>query len=174
MREEWRRAATDFQLNTCSKHIHPRARFIPHVASFGHLSGGPFRGSYRLVFDNNSLTYLAPNSMPDEIKPDPFIALPEPGTLSLASKGTDHDRPVSMGPVSMGIIVNFTTRIVQFRVYGLFYHEKITGLDDARVAFGEGEESGLIGTIDRMTGDTQINTVNGNSVYSLQCKPVQF
>ena len=55
----------------------------------GIREGRPFRGNYRLVFDKNSLTYLAPNNMPDEIKPYPFIALPEPGTLSLACKGTE-------------------------------------------------------------------------------------
>ena len=30
--------------------------------------GHRFRGNYRLVFDKGSLTYLAPNNMPDEIK----------------------------------------------------------------------------------------------------------
>jgi len=125
-----------------------------------------------LVFDKNSLTYLAPNNMPDEIKPYPFIALSEPGTLSLACKGTvgsDKKRD----PVSMGIVVNFTTRTVQFGLYRYPEKIKITGLDDARVAFGEeGEGSGFIGTIDRVTGDTQAKAVGGDA-YSLQCRPVQ-
>jgi hypothetical protein len=133
----------------------------------GIYRGSPFRGNYRLVFDENSLTYLAPNNMPDEIKPEPFIALSEPGLLSLACRGTGYDRPVLMG-----IVVNFHTRTVQVGSNGL-YHEKITGLDDAKVAFGEKEEFGFIGTIDRVTGDTQINAVNGNTpAYSLHCKPV--
>ena len=35
----------------------------------GIYHGSPFRNSYRLVFDKNTLTYLAPSNMPDEIKP---------------------------------------------------------------------------------------------------------
>jgi hypothetical protein len=31
--------------------------------------GRPFFGTYRLVFDKKSLTYLTPKNMPDEIKP---------------------------------------------------------------------------------------------------------
>ena len=138
----------------------------------GIKEGRPFRGNYRLVFDKNLLTYLTPNNMPDEIMPDPFIALPEPGTLSLACKGTvgsDKKRD----PVSMGIVFNFTTRTVQFGLYRYPEKIKITGLDDARVAFGEeGEGSGFIGTIDRVTGDTQAKAVGGDA-YSLQCRPVQ-
>ena len=138
----------------------------------GIREGRPFRGNYRLVFDKNLLTYLTPNNMPDEIMPDPFIALPEPGTLSLACKGTvgsDKKRD----PVSMGIVFNFTTRTVQFGLYRYPEKIKITGLDDARVAFGEeGEGSGFIGTIDRVTGDTQAKAVGGDT-YSLQCRPVQ-
>jgi hypothetical protein len=129
----------------------------------GNYHGRRFRGSYRLVFDKNSLTYLALNTMPDEIKPDPFITLPEPGTLSLACKGTGGFWVDQKG--SMGIIINYTARSVQF---GLFSPVKITGLDDARVAFGD---SRISGTIDRMTGDAQV-TVDGNTAYSLQCKPV--
>jgi hypothetical protein len=130
----------------------------------GIREGHPFRGNYRLVFDKNLLTYLTPNNMPDEIKPDPFIALPEPGTLSLACKGTGtfgSDKN-SAGAVSMGIVVNFTTRTVQFVRYRNPEKIKITGF---------GEESGFIGTIDRVTGNTQA-TYSG-SAYSLQCKPVQ-
>jgi hypothetical protein len=134
----------------------------------GIKNGRPFRGNYRLVFDKNSLIYLTPKSMPDEIKPDPFVALPEPGTLSLACKGTEtfgSDKN-SDRPVSMGIIVNSATRTVQFA----FRHAEITDLDDARVAFRD-LENGLIGTINRVTGDTQ--ATSSGSAYSLQCKPVQ-
>ena len=134
----------------------------------GVTQGRPFHGNYRLVFDKNSLTYLAPSNMPDDIKPDPYIALPEPGTLPLACKGTETFRSDKKfdRPVSMGIVVTFTTRTVQFG----FNREKITGLDDAKVAFGE--ESGFIGTIDRVTGDTQAKAVGGDT-YSLECRPVQ-
>jgi hypothetical protein len=45
----------------------------------GIKDGRPFRGNYRLVFDKSLLAYLAPNNMPDEVMPHPFIALPEPG-----------------------------------------------------------------------------------------------
>jgi hypothetical protein len=106
--------------------------------------------------------------MPDEIKPAPYVALPEPGTLSLACKGTEtfgSDKN-SDRPVSMGIIVNFTTRTVQFA----FRHAEITDLDDARVAFRD-LESGITGTIDRVTGNTQ--ATSSGDAYSLQCKPVQ-
>ncbi len=104
--------------------------------------------------------------MPDEIKPEPYIALPEPGALSLACKGTGDFGYEEKG--SMGIIVNFTTRTVQV---GIYPPVTITGLDDARVAFGN-SESGIIGTIDRMTGDAQV-TAFGNTAYSLRCNPVQ-
>ena len=123
--------------------------------------GRAFRGNYRLAFDKNLLTYLVPNNMPDEIKPAPFIALPEPGTLSLACKGTIN----TTDPVSIGIVVNFTTRTVQFGLNP----EKITGLDDAKVAFVEG--SGFVGTIDRVSGDTRASADGG--AYSLQCRPVE-
>jgi hypothetical protein len=133
----------------------------------GIQKGRPFRGNYRLVFDKSLLTYLAPNNMPDEIKPSPFIASPEPGTLSLACKGTVSG---SLWTWPTGIVVNFTTRTVQFG----FFSEKITGLDDARIAFGDesGEGSSYIGTIDRVTGNTEAKAVRGGT-YSLQCRPVQ-
>ena len=66
----------------------------------------------------------------------------------------------------MGIVVNFTNRTVQFG----FFHEKITSLDDAKVAFGE--ENGFSGTIDRVSGAARAKAAGGNA-YSLQCKPVQ-
>ena len=69
--------------------------FFPILLRFsGVKNGRPFHSNYRLVFDKKLLTYLAPNNMPDEIKPYPFIALPEPGTLSLACKETETFRPV--------------------------------------------------------------------------------
>jgi hypothetical protein len=132
----------------------------------GDYHGHPFRGSYRLVFDKSTLTYLSPQNMPDEIKPEPYIVLPEPGILSLGCKGTGSFGYEQKG--SIGIVVNFTTRTVKF---GLFPPVKITGLDDARVGFGD-SESIISGTIDRMTGNTQV-TAFGNAAYSLQCNPVQ-
>ena len=134
-----KRIAPPFRLNIRSTRNHQLGPFIPSYCEFRALRGRPFRGNYRLVFDKNSLTYLAPNNMPEEIKPYPFIALPEPGTLSLACKGTEtfgSDKN-SARPVSMGIVVNFTTRTVQFGLYRDPEKIKITGLDDARVVFGE-------------------------------------
>ena len=136
------------------------------LQAWGNYHGHPFRGSYHMVFDKSALTYLSPQNMPDEIKPEPYIVLPEAGTLSLACKGTGSFGYEQKG--SIGIIVNFTTRTVQF---GISPPVTITGLDDARVAFGN-SESGIIGTIDRMTGDAQV-TAFGNTAYSLQCNPVQ-
>jgi hypothetical protein len=151
--------------------------FYPIVLRVSGLKAGrPFRGSYRLVFDKNSLAYLAPNTMPDEIKPVPFIAFPEPGTLSLACKGTETLRSGNQDDVLMGIVVNFTTRTVQLTLPYYRHLEKITGLDDERVAFGEKEENGFIGTIDRVTGDTEVKVAGdrGGLTYSLHCKPVQL
>ena len=124
--------------------------FYPIVLRVSGIKNGrPFRGNYRLVFDKNSLKYLTPKNMPDEIKPDPFIALPEPGTLSLACKGTETFGSDKNGarPVSMGIVVNFTTRTVQFA----FRHAEITDLDDARVAFRD-LESGITGPLGMVHG----------------------
>jgi hypothetical protein len=39
-----------------------------HIGVSGIYHGRPFRGNYRLVFDNSSLTYSFPKNMPDEIK----------------------------------------------------------------------------------------------------------
>ena len=124
--------------------------FYPIILQVSGIKNGrPFRGNYRLVFDKNSLIYLTPKSMPDEIKPDPYVALPEPGTLSLACKGTETFGSDKNGarPLSMGIIVNFTTRTVQFA----FRHAEITDLDDARVAFRD-LESGITGPLGMVHG----------------------
>jgi hypothetical protein len=136
------------------------------LQAWGNYHGHPFRGSYHMVFDKSALTYLSPQNMPDEIKPEPYIVLPEAGTLSLACKGTGLFGYEQKG--SIGINVNFTARAVQF---GISPPVTITRLDDARVAFGN-SESGIIGTIDRMTGDAQV-TAFGNTAYSLRCNPVQ-
>jgi hypothetical protein len=158
-------AKTVFETHSSASSFYPIMLTVSGI-----YRGSPFSASYRLVFDKDSLTYLAPNNMPDEIKPDPFIALPEPGLLSFACKGTGLFGYEQKG--SIGIVVNFSTRIVQFGFNG-FYHEKITASDEARVAFGEEKENGLIGTIDRVTGNAEIKTVGGGNAYSLQCTPVR-
>ena len=42
----------------------------------GIQKGRPFRGNYRLVFDNKSLKYLRPENVPDEIMPRPASTKP--------------------------------------------------------------------------------------------------
>ena len=49
----------------------PASLFYPIILRVSGIKNGrPFRGNYRLVFDKNSLTYLAPKNLPDEIKPE--------------------------------------------------------------------------------------------------------
>src|SRR5260370_41199907 len=62
------------------------------------------------------------------------------GTLTLACNGTTSDGMVEDAkrePISMGIIVNFTTRTIQgFHAPGLLdYPVKVTGWDDVTVVF---------------------------------------
>jgi hypothetical protein len=80
---------------------HSSATFYPLILQVSGIQKcRPFRGNYRLVFDKSLLTYLAPNNMPDEFKPSPFIALPEPGThshaVSRASEETVRPRTYSL------------------------------------------------------------------------------
>ena len=59
-----------FLSNTRSIRIHPQAPFIRSYCKFrAFRKGRPFRGNYRLVFDDKSLKYVTPENMPDEIKP---------------------------------------------------------------------------------------------------------
>ena len=112
-------------------------------------------------------------------------------TLTLACKGTTRgpldDKPQ---PVSMGIIVNFTTRTVQ----GFGYPDlidvpvRITAANDVTVTFAGSEETlvsvrtGISGSIDRVTGDvyatevitnTMTNKIVSTMNYELQCRPTQ-
>ena len=106
--------------------------------------------------------------------------------LTLACKGTTTSDEKSE-PISMGIIVNFTTRTVQgFGYPGLLdYPVKITGANDA--IFGGSQEMGasmssVIGSKDRVTGDVQTtlmstDTKTGKIIsqtdYALRCRPTQ-
>jgi hypothetical protein len=108
----------------------------------------------------------------------------EPQTLTLACTGTATEtawpdqKPV---PISMGLIVNFTTRTVQgFADYPV----KITGLDDVTVAFRGSQTrsstSSVSGSIDRVTGDVEATSMlmNGTTIltltsYALRCRPAQ-
>ncbi len=114
------------------------------------------------------------------------------GTLTLACNGTTSDGMVEDAkrePISMGIIVNFTTRTIQgFHAPGLLdYPVKVTGWDDVTVVFSGSQNIGGIstsinGTIDRVTGDVQasetsVNTKTSNYIsasnYVLKCRPTQ-
>jgi hypothetical protein len=123
----------------------------------------------------------------------------QPATLTLGCKGTANSslNPKFSGdpksgedpmtePVSMGIIINFTTRTVQgFGYPGLLdYPVTIKGADDVKIVFG-GQTSGLtnsiIGSLDRVTGEvlatSSVKDPKGNTLsettYTLQCKPTQ-
>ena len=111
------------------------------------------------------------------------------GTLTLACQGTvaDNIKPDAKQPISMGIVLNFTTRTVQG-----FPHiggAEITKVDDGHIVFvaryhGSKEvhdEWGFVGTVDRVTGDLKahwmlMNMETGNSrivAYRLKCQSTQ-
>ena len=85
-------------------------------------------------------------------------------TLTLACKGTTTFAGGDKDTISMGIIVNFTTRTVQFGSpggYWLDYPVEITAANDAKIEFFGAIESGgsavatIQGNIDRVTGDVE-------------------
>jgi len=113
----------------------------------------------------------------------------EPMTLTLACQGTatQDTEPDAKQPISLGIVLNFTTRTVQgFPFIG---DAEITKVDDGRIVFvaryhGSKEvhdEWGFVGSIDRVTGDLKahwmlMNMETGNSrivAYRLKCQSTQ-
>jgi hypothetical protein len=129
-----------------------------------------------------------------------FAAQAQPAALTLACKGTaiSSSNPKDVAdpksgedpmtePVSMGIIINFTTRAVQgFGYPGLVdYPVTIKGTNDVKIVFGGQQTSGLtnsiIGSLDRVTGEllatSSVIGPKGNTLtattYTLQCKPTQ-
>jgi hypothetical protein len=90
---------------------------------------------------------------------------------------------------SMGIIINFTTGIVQ----GLHpdwpgfidYPVKITASNDVTITFSGSKQNGSVlsythGSIDRVTGDVEVdvasvdrNNEENKTTYALQCRPTQ-
>jgi hypothetical protein len=108
------------------------------------------------------------------------------GTLTLACQGTatQATEPDAKEPISMAIVLNFTTRTLQgFPHIG---DAEITKVDDGQIVFvatydGNNVEWGFVGTIDRVTGDLKahwmlMNMETGNSqivAYSLKCPPTQ-
>jgi hypothetical protein len=93
----------------------------------------------------------------------------QPAALTLACKGTTTDSalPDEKSPFSMGMIVNFITRLIQgFGTPGLIdYPVKITGADDVTIVFGGSQEilggsrHSINGSIDRVTGDVEATTM---------------
>jgi len=88
----------------------------------------------------------------------------EPRTLTLACEGTATDKtdlrePAKPVPVSMGLIIDFTTNTVAGfeRVFPSFSASRveITVVDKTTIGFSGTDGSGgaVFGTVDRVTGD---------------------
>ena len=121
----------------------------------------------------------------------PFPATAQPARLVLACKGTAVQSSMPEAKpdvVSMGIIVDFTTKTVQGFGFPGFndYPVVITSANDVLLVFdGKAHvmtsESSISGSIDRITGDvsaTSLLTSDAGKVisqtdYSLQCIPSQ-
>jgi hypothetical protein len=116
----------------------------------------------------------------------------QPNSLTLACKGTTtfgSGEEAKPEPISMGIIVNFTTRTVQgFGTPGWDdYPVRITAANDVTVVFKGSSEiltslASINGTIDRVTGDVEATSMLFNqktskviaqTIYALQCRPAQ-
>ena len=105
-------------------------------------------------------------------------------TLALACEGTVDDkikRDAKPEPISMGIIVNFTSRTVTgFR--GANFPVAITTIDDVHISFRGLNSSpalfaAVYGSIDRVTGAIEVTTdgiptLNSLTRYSLKCDEV--
>jgi hypothetical protein len=115
----------------------------------------------------------------------------EPETLTLACEGmatdkTDLREPTKPEPVSMGLIIDFTTNTVAGfeRVFPSFSADrvKIIGVDKTTFGFSgtDGMGAAVFGTADRMTGDVEAtmerwneetNKLQWATGYSLKCWP---
>jgi hypothetical protein len=116
------------------------------------------------------------------------------GTLTLACEGTATDQKADLReaakpePVSMGLIVDFTTNTVAGfeRVFASFSaaRVKIIVFDSTSIGFSGTDPVGatIFGTVDRITGDVEAATEHWNhetnilqwaTSYSLKCKPTQ-
>ena len=111
------------------------------------------------------------------------------GTLTLACQGTATDKThlveaARPEPISMGLIIDFTTKTVAGfeRVFPTFTGAvKITIVDDLTIGFSgtDGGGGAVFGTVDRITGDVEAaaeywnhetNKLQWATVYSLKCK----
>jgi hypothetical protein len=112
------------------------------------------------------------------------------GTLTLACEGTTTDTvgpDAKPEPISMGVVVNFTTRTVQGFGSGLLdYPVEITAVNEVIIAFGGaskpnnvGQHSIISGAVDLVTGELGVTssflgtTGSVSTSYSLKCKPTQ-
>jgi len=115
----------------------------------------------------------------------------EPQTLTLACQGTITDTKqddAKPEPISMGIIVNFAARTVAGFTeppFGTKHPVTISAVTEVTVAFsGPSNDSnwGIIGAIDRVTGDVwasstvynpKTHELVGGTNYSLKCRTAQ-
>ena len=115
------------------------------------------------------------------------------GTLTLACQGTATDKTdlreaAKPEPVTMGLIIDFTTKTVAGfeRVFPSFSAARveIIVVDKTTVGFSgtDGIGGAVFGTVDRITGDVEAATERWNQEtnklkwatgYSLKCKPTQ-
>ena len=115
------------------------------------------------------------------------------GTLTLACQGTATDKTdlreaAKPEPVSMGLIIDFTTKTVAGfdSVLPSFSagRVKITVVDSTSIGFSgtAGNGAAIFGTVDRITGDVEAatehwsyeaNKLQWAKGYSLKCKPTQ-
>src|SRR5262245_42730767 len=115
------------------------------------------------------------------------------GTLTLACQGaatdkTDLTREAGRPePVSMGLIIDFTTKTVAGfeRVFPSFTADqvKITVVDNTSVGFSgtDGRGGTVFGTVNHITGGVEattehwdeMNKLQWATLYSLKCKPTQ-
>lgn len=105
------------------------------------------------------------------------------GALVLSCKGTVTTGSEDPQQVTMGIVVNFTTRRVQgLQTPGLLdYPLTITAADDAIITFQGRMKLGdtsisTLGTIDRVNGDAEVTNMATNqssTLYALKCRPAQ-
>jgi hypothetical protein len=117
------------------------------------------------------------------------LALACRGTVSHGEPGPGTDYyPGVQGnpePVSMSIVLNFTTRKVEITGFGLLFPLSILHTTEAVVVFGGNSEPwggsrGFNAMINRLTGemeasdtDVQANGLYSTTIYALKCRPVQ-
>jgi hypothetical protein len=66
-----RRRCTELAVNYVFEPSATQSDFYPIILRVSGIKGGrPFKGNYRLVFDKDSLKYVVPKGVPEEIAPD--------------------------------------------------------------------------------------------------------